>query len=57
MEYTIDAQNKKLGRVASEVATILMGKNKTSFVRNLVADVKVKVMNAGKISVTNKTFK
>lgn len=54
MNYEIDAQNKKLGRLASEVATILMGKNKPDFVRNAIPDVKVKIINAGKIFVTNK---
>lgn len=54
MEYNIDAQGKKLGRLASEVATILMGKNRPDFVRNAIPNVKVKIINAGKIFVTNK---
>ncbi|MEK7635430.1 MAG: 50S ribosomal protein L13 [Patescibacteria group bacterium] len=54
MEHTIDAQNKKLGRLASEVAVILMGKNRADFARNTIPEVKVKVSNAGKIFVTNK---
>lgn len=54
MNYEIDAQNKKLGRLASEVATILMGKNRADFVRNAIPDVKIKISNAGKIFVTNK---
>ncbi len=54
MNYEIDAQNKKLGRVASQVAVILMGKNKVDFVRNAIPDVKIKIKNAGKIFVTNK---
>lgn len=54
MEYTIDAQNKKLGRLASQVAVILMGKNRSDFVRNAIPDVKVSVVNAGKIAMTNK---
>ena len=54
MEHVIDAQNKKLGRLASEAASILMGKNRADFVRNAIPDVKVKILNAGKISVTNK---
>jgi len=54
MEYTIDAQNKKLGRIASEAAIILMGKNRADFVRNAIPDVKVKIANAGKIYTTNK---
>lgn len=54
MEYTIDAQDKKLGRIATEAATILMGKNKADFTRNNVADAKVTIINAGKIETTNK---
>lgn len=54
MEYTIDAQGKKLGRIASEAAVILMGKNKPDFVRNAAPAVKVKIINASKISSTNK---
>jgi len=54
MNYEIDAQNKKLGRLATEVAVILMGKNRPDFVRNAIPDIKLKVLNASKISVTNK---
>ncbi len=54
MEHTIDAQNKKLGRVASMAAVLLMGKNKTDFARNVLPSTKVQILNAGKISVTNK---
>ena len=62
MEYKIDAQGKKLGRIASEAASVLMGKNRADFVRNAIPDVKVKISNAGKISVTlkkmeNKVYK
>ena len=48
MTHTIDAQNKKLGRVASEAATLLMGKRTTAFVRNKVSGVQVKIINTGK---------
>lgn len=54
MKYTVDATNKSLGRLASEVASILMGKNTTSFVKNKVSDNTVLVTNAGKIKVTEK---
>ncbi len=56
MKYTIDAQGKKLGRVASEAASILMGKNSTSFAKNEVIDSKVSVINTDKadISATKK---
>ena len=54
MEYQIDAQGKKLGRIASEAATVLMGKNRTDFARNVIPEVKVKIINSSKISTTNK---
>ena len=52
MNYTIDATNKTLGRLASEVAALLMGKNSTSFVRNQVSDNTVTVTNAAKLKVS-----
>ena len=51
MEYTVDATNKSLGRLATEVAVLLMGKNSTAFVRNTVADTKVTVENASKLKI------
>ena len=52
MKYTIDAKGKALGRVATEVATILMGKNTPAFTKNNVADVSVEIINASHIKVT-----
>jgi large subunit ribosomal protein L13 len=54
MKYTIDAQNKKIGRIASEAAALLMGKSSTSFAKNVVADVKVEIVNAEKADVNAK---
>jgi large subunit ribosomal protein L13 len=54
MEHTIDAQNKKLGRLATEIAVLLMGKNRADFARNKIPEIKVKIVNAGKIFVTQK---
>lgn len=54
MEYTIDAQGKKLGRIASEAASLLMGKNRTDFARNIAPNVKVKIINCSKADVLNK---
>ena len=51
MNYTVDATGKTLGRLASEVAKLLMGKNSTSFVRNTVSGNVVVVENASKIKV------
>ena len=54
MEYVIDATNKSLGRLATEVATKLMGKNSASFVRNKVSGNTVVVTNASKMKVSPK---
>ena len=51
--YTIDAAGKSLGRVASQAASILMGKNTTSFARNVFPDVTVTVENASQIKLTS----
>lgn len=45
MKYTIDAKGRVPGRVATEVAVILMGKNKADFARNRIPEVEVEVMN------------
>lgn len=59
MIYTIDAQGKRIGRVASEAANYLMGKNSVKFARNSAPDVKVKITNCSKayISVKKKVDK
>ena len=51
---TVDAQGRTLGRVASEVAGLLLGKNKTSFERNVYSGSPVKVINASKLNITTK---
>ncbi|HEY4479103.1 MAG TPA: 50S ribosomal protein L13 [Candidatus Paceibacterota bacterium] len=58
MKYTIDAQNKRLGRVASEAASLLMGKNKTNFVRNAnPKDIVVTISNCSKIVLPRKKMR
>jgi ribosomal protein L13 len=52
MKYTIDARGKKLGRVASEAAMVLLGKNSASFAKNVVAPVKVEILNAKDTDIT-----
>lgn len=54
MEYIIDAKNKRLGRVATEAAAILMGKNSVHFVRNIAPTVTVKINNVSKMMITEK---
>lgn len=58
---TIDAKGKTLGRVASEAATILLGKHKSVFVKNAVIGEEVTIVNAGKVRLsggkhTQKTY-
>jgi large subunit ribosomal protein L13 len=52
--HTIDATNMKLGRVASQAAKLLMGKDSAQFVKNAAPSVRVHITNASKISVTEK---
>lgn len=52
--HTIDASGKVLGRLATEVATILMGKKKPEFVPYLDTGDFVVVTNAKNIKVTGK---
>ena len=54
MRYIIDAQGKKLGRVASEAAAFLRGKGSASFSRNRLPDTDVEILNASKLSITEK---
>lgn len=50
----IDADGKVLGRLATEIAVILRGKNKTNFRPNIVSGEKVLVINASKIVLTGR---
>ena len=52
--YTIDAKGKKLGRVASQAASILMGKNSTSFARHKAPEVQVEITNVSQLSLSEK---
>lgn len=52
MDYHIDAKNKVLGRVASDIALILQGKKSATYERNRVSADKVYVKNVGGIRVT-----
>ena len=54
MEYHIDAKNKILGRVATEIALILQGNKSAAYQRNQVSNDKVYVKNAGLVAVTGK---
>lgn len=57
MKHTIDATNRKVGRIASEAAKFLMGKDKATFVRNVAPQVQVHVTNASKAALDEKKMK
>ena len=50
--YVVDADGKTLGRLASEVAKVLRGKNKPTFTPHIDTGDYVIVVNAEKIKVT-----
>ncbi len=52
--YTIDASGKSLGRVASEAASIILGKKSVNYVQNEVLPVDVIIENAAKLKMTEK---
>ena len=49
--YKVDAKGKSIGRIATEVASMLMGKTLTSFQKHIVADVSVTVENANQVAI------
>lgn len=55
--HELDADNKVLGRFASEVAALLLGKNKPSYTPNVDGGDYVVVTNAEKITVTREKAK
>lgn len=50
--YVVDAADKPLGRLASEIATVLRGKHKPTFTPHEDAGDFVVVVNAGKVKLT-----
>jgi len=52
--HVIDASGKILGKVATEAAGLIMGKDKAMFTRNLDTGDYVVVTNASKVKVTGK---
>ncbi len=52
--HVIDAAGKRLGKVATEAATILMGKDTPDFAKHILTEVSVKIENASKLDVPEK---
>lgn len=54
MKYTLDAENKKIGRIATVAAEYLMGKNLPDFARNVIPEVTVEIKNTSKVIIDDK---
>lgn len=54
MEHTFDAKGKIVGRLASEIAALLIGKTSPTYQKNRVHPVKVKVFNTDLIKITGR---
>ncbi|MGM0855248.1 MAG: 50S ribosomal protein L13 [Bacillota bacterium] len=52
--FVVDAEGKTLGRLASEVASILRGKHKPTFTPHVDTGDHVIILNASKIELTGK---
>lgn len=52
MEHTVDATNQSLGRLATQVVTLLRGKNLPSYQPHIFPDVKVTITNLNKARFT-----
>ena len=57
MEYQIDATNKKLGRLASEIASILQGKKNPYYEPRLAGSDKVVVSNIKNLAFSGNKLK
>lgn len=55
--YTIDASGKSLGRVATEAAIHLRGKDKASFKPNIALKANVEIINVDKLNIPAKKMK
>ena len=49
----IDAKGKKLGRISTEIAIILMGKNEPTYERHLVKSPMIEVSNVSDLDISN----
>lgn len=52
--YVVDAKDKVLGRLATKIASVLMGKNKAIYAPHQDTGDEIIVINASKIRVTGK---
>ena len=56
-KHIVDAKDRVPGRVATEVAVLLMGKNRTDFARNRIPDIEVEVISSSQMSLSAKKLR
>jgi large subunit ribosomal protein L13 len=54
-EKTIDATGRSFGRVATEAANILRGKDSPDFERNRITGMKVNIINASSVHISTRS--
>lgn len=52
--HVIDATGKRLGKVATEAARVLLGKDSAHFAKNIVSTVTVTITGVSKLDITEK---
>ncbi len=57
MQKIIDAKDRKIGRLATEVASLLLGKDSPSFVKNKTLNREVKVVNCSGMDLDARRLK
>lgn len=55
--YNVDATGQVLGRMASQIAKMLQGKETVGYERHILSGAKVNVINASKLKMTDKRKK
>jgi large subunit ribosomal protein L13 len=53
-EYTIDATGKRVGKVATEAASVLLNKHTVTFAKNIAEPITVKITNASLLDISEK---
>jgi large subunit ribosomal protein L13 len=56
-KHIINAKGRVPGRIATEVAVLLMGKDRTDFARNRIPDVEVEVVSTSQMALSIKKSK
>ena len=56
-KHIIDAKGRVPGRVATEVAVFLMGKNRTDFARNRIPNIEVEVISSSQMLLSAKKLR